>query len=63
MNLEKMAMGMLQSNNKNPMLFSIAQMVQKKDGKGIEQFARNMCREKGLNPDEEIAKLKRQFGV
>lgn len=45
----------------NPMARNAMQMVQSGDAKGIEQMARNLCREKGLNPDETMNQIKNQF--
>ena len=36
----------------NPMIQNTVNMAQKGDMKGIEQMARNLCKEKGLNADE-----------
>jgi hypothetical protein len=47
----------------NPLMQNVLQMAQKGDSKGIENIARNLCREKGLNPDNEIQKIKQQFGM
>ena len=40
---------------------NVMQMAQNGDTKGIEQMARNLCREKGLNPDEAMNQIKNQF--
>lgn len=51
-------------NNKimqNPMAKNVLGMAQKGDTKGIEQFARNLCKEKGLNPDDVMNQVKNQF--
>lgn len=45
----------------NPMARNAIQMAQNGDTKGIEQMARNLCKEKGLNPDEAMNKIKNQF--
>lgn len=45
----------------NPMAKNIMNMAQKGDTKGIEQFARNLCKEKGLNPDDVMNQVKNQF--
>jgi hypothetical protein len=47
----------------NPLMQNVLQMAQKGDSKGIENIARNLCKEKGLNPDNEIQKIKQQFGM
>lgn len=45
----------------NPMAKNVLGMAQKGDTKGIEQFARNLCKEKGLNPDDVMNQVKNQF--
>jgi ABC-type microcin C transport system permease subunit YejB len=47
----------------NPMARNAMQMAQKGDYKGIEQMARNLCQEKGLNPDDIIKQIKSGFGI
>lgn len=47
---------------KNPMARNAIEMVQKGDSKGIEEMARNLCKEKGVNPDDMIKQLQSQFG-
>lgn len=45
----------------NPMAKNAIQMAQKNDVKGIEQMARNICKEKGLNPDDVLNQIKSRF--
>lgn len=47
----------------NPMIRNAMDMASKGDSKGVEKLARNICTEKGINPDEAIAKIKSQFGM
>lgn len=47
----------------NPILKNALEMAQKGDKKGVEELARNLCSEKGINPDEAIGKIKSQFGI
>lgn len=47
----------------NPMAKNAMQMAQKGDSKGIEQMARNLCKEKGLNPDDVMNQIKGNFGM
>ena len=42
----------------NPMMKNTMQMAQNGDIKGIEQMARNLCKEKGLDADEMFNQLK-----
>ena len=46
----------------NPMARNAMQMAQKGDSKGIEQMARNLCKEKGLNADDVFNQIKGRFG-
>lgn len=47
----------------NPITKNAFEMAQKGDSKGVEELARNLCREKGINPDEAITKVKQQLGM
>ena len=47
---------------KNPIARNAMQMAQKGDSNGIEQMARNLCKEKGLNADDVFNQIKRRFG-
>ena len=39
------------------------EMAQKGDSRGVEELARNLCKEKGINPDEAIEKVRQQLGM
>ncbi len=52
-NPQEMAKQMLGANN-NPMLNNLVQMAQKGDSQGIENFARNIFKEKGMDFDKEF---------
>ena len=45
----------------NPMLSNVINMVNKNDVNGIEQFARNVCKERNINFDEEFPKFMSNF--
>jgi len=45
----------------NPMLGNLINMAEKGDNQGIETFARNVLKERGLNYDEELKKFKDTF--
>ena len=47
----------------NPIMVNAFQMLQRGDSKGIEELARNMCKEKNIDPDELVNKVRGQFGV
>lgn len=54
------------SNNQimqNPIARNTIEMMQKGDSKGLESMARNLCREKGMDPDELLKQVKQQFGL
>lgn len=61
-------MGIMQqimSNNRvmgNPIIKNAMSMVQSGNSKGIEQMARNLCKEKGLNADDVFNQIKSRFG-
>lgn len=46
----------------NPLARNAMEMVQNGDSKGIEKMARNLCKEKGVNPDDMIKQMQSQFG-
>nr|DAI85456.1 MAG TPA: dihydrolipoamide dehydrogenase [Caudoviricetes sp.] len=62
-------MGMIQqmmSNNRvanNPMIKNAMSMAQSGNSKGIEQMARNLCKEKGINPDDVMKQIRSNFGI
>ena len=45
-------------NVNNPILNNVINMAQKGDSKGVETFARNICKQKGLDFDTEFNKFK-----
>ena len=59
-NPKDMAMNMLK-NNTNPIFANLTQMMEKGDDKGIEQFARNMCKEKGIDFDKQFNEFMSNF--
>ena len=63
-NPEAMMMSMLQQKMGNsPMGQNLIQMAQNNDGKGIEKVARNLCAQRGLDFDKELAAFKQQLGL
>lgn len=42
----------------NPMLGNLINMAEKGDNQGVENFARNVLKERGMNLDEELSKFK-----
>lgn len=47
--------------NNNPMINNLVQMAQNGNNKGVEDFARNVCKEKGINFDKEFADFMSNF--
>lgn len=47
----------------NPMAKNTLEMAQKGNMQGIEQMARNLCKEKGLNADEVMQQIKSKFNI
>lgn len=63
-NPQTMMISMLESQMGNtPIGQNLLQMAKSNDGKGIENFARNLCAQRGLNFDTEFAAFKRQLGL
>ena len=59
-NPKEMAMKMLK-NNTNPIFANLTQMMEKGDDKGIEQFARNICKEKNIDFDKQFGEFMNNF--
>ena len=49
------------TQNSNPVINNLIKMAQKGDVKGVENFARNLFKEKGRNFDKEFAEFKNNF--
>ncbi len=47
----------------NPMTGNLINLVNNKDQKGIEQMARNLAKEKGVDPDKMYNQIKNQLGI
>ena len=48
---------------KNPIARNAMQMAQNGDSKGIEQMARNLCKEKGIDADKAFESIKSKLGM
>ena len=48
---------------KNPIARNAMQMAKRGDSKGIEQMARNLCKEKGIDADKAFESFKSQLGM
>lgn len=49
------------SKNNNPMINNLKEMAQNGDSQGVENFARNICKEKGIDFDKEFSKFMGNF--
>ena len=45
-------------NVNNPILNNVMNMAKKGDSKGVEDFARNICNQRGIDFDKEFSKFK-----
>ena len=61
MNNQMEIIKMFMQKNNNPMMNNLIQMAQRGDTKGVENFARNLCKEKGLDFDKEFTAFMSQF--
>ena len=60
MNPKNMAMNMLK-NNTNPIFSNLIDMANKGDSKGVEDFARNICKEKNIDFDKQFGEFMNNF--
>ena len=59
-NPKDMAMKMLSQNN-NPIFKNLIDMANKGDSKGVEEFARNICKEKNIDFDKQFGEFMNNF--
>lgn len=62
-NPQKFMLNMLQQQSNNPIMANLIQMAQANDEKGIENFARNLMKEQGLDFDKEFNTFKKNLGI
>lgn len=64
-NPQQFIQGMMNNNQamQNPILKNALEMAQKGDRQGVEELAKNLCKEKGVDPEEAVGKIKSQFGM
>lgn len=61
-NPQQLAMNMLQKNAQgNPMVENVMGMMNNGNTSGVEQIARNLCKSRGINPDEMYKQVFEQF--
>lgn len=56
----KMMQGQLQNN---PLFRRAQQMADGKSEKELEQIAKNLCEQRGINIDQAMEQFKKQFGI
>ena len=56
----KMMQGQLQNN---PLFRRAQQMAAGKSEKELEQIAKNLCEQRGINIDQAMEQFKKQFGI
>lgn len=56
MNIQQMLANFI-NKNQNPMFSNLISMAQKGDSKGVENFARNLFKERGRDFDKEFAEF------
>lgn len=63
-NLQQMVMNMAKSRmGNNPVLKNAIQMAEKGDSDGLENLARNLCKENNIDVDKAVSQVKNQFGI
>lgn len=58
-NPQQMIMNMI--GNNNPMVNNLMKMAQNGDQQGVENFARNVCKEKGIDFDKDFSEFMKNF--
>ena len=59
-NPQQLIMQMIEKNT-NPMVGNLIKMAREGNTKGVEEFARNVCKERGRNFDDEFSKFMSNF--
>ena len=63
-NPQSFMINMLESQGvENPMIANLITLAKNNDNQGIEQIARNVMKERGLDFDKEFNDFKQQFGL
>lgn len=60
MSPKDMAMKMIE-NNSNPVFANLIDMANRGDTKGVEEFARNICKEKNIDFDKDFTDFMNNF--
>ena len=63
-NPQQMLMNVMRQNaGNNPVLQNALNMAERNDMKGIENLARNLCKEKGVDPAQAFNQAKNMMGM
>lgn len=62
-NPQQLMLNLLQQNTNNPLMANLMQMAQSNDEKGIETFARNIMKQRGLDFDKEFNTFRKTLGI
>lgn len=63
-NPQQIAMSLIQQNmGNNPMAGNLMGMIKNNDAKGIEQMARNLAKNRGIDADQAIQTIGQEFGM
>lgn len=63
-NPEQLLMSIMQNNMKgNPMMQNIFELMQNRNYQGIENVARNLAKQRGIDFDKEFADFKKSLGL
>lgn len=60
MSPQQIAMNMI-GQNKNPMMQNLIKMAQNGDNAGLENFAKNICKERGIDFEKEFPNFMNNF--
>lgn len=63
-NPQAMIMDMMKKQaGDNPIMKNALDMMEKGDSKGVERLVKNVCNEKGIDPNEAVKQIMNQFGM
>lgn len=61
-NPQQLLMQAFSTKSANPMITNLMEKANQGDTKSVEEFARNFCKERGINFDEEFSKFMKGNG-
>ena len=62
-NPQQAIMSMMRQQANNPVISNAINMAEKKDIKGLEKLARNLCNEQGIDADKMIENIRKEMGI